>query len=151
MIKTADKVTAATTYTTSALPGRTDVIVPGNATGTYSPGVVNVIYFYTDGAQPEPTTIEPPTEPSTVPPTEPTTEDPNGVLVGDVDMNGKVEIVDGTLIQKHLAEIALLSGDALNIAADCDGSGKVNIKDVTCLQKYLAEYTDEIGRVGKKV
>ena len=151
VIKTADKVTAATTYTTSALPGRTDVIVPGNATGTYSPGVVNVIYFYTDGAQPEPTTVEPPTEPSTVPPTEPTTEDPNGVLVGDVDMNGKVEIVDGTLIQKHLAEIALLSGDALNIAADCDGSGKVNIKDVTCLQKYLAEYTDEIGRVGKKV
>ena len=143
-VKVAEKVTASDTYTTSALAGRTDVIAPGNATGTYAPGVVNVVYFYTDGSQPVVTTAPPTTAP-------PTTENPNGVLVGDVNMDKFIDVKDATAVQEHLAELKTLTGDALTIAADCDNNGRVNIKDVTCIQKYLAEYTEEIGRVGKKV
>ena len=144
-VTTAEKVSINDTYTTSALAGRTDVIVPGNASGNYGPGVINVVYFYTGGDVPIST------EPTTEPPvsTEPTTEDPNAVLIGDVTGDNEITIADATLIQKHLAELETLTGDALK-AADSNGNGRVTIKDVTMVQKYVAEYTTEIGNVGKK-
>ena len=150
VVVNAEKVTSSGTYTTSPLEGRTDVITPGNATGNYTPGVTNVVYFYTGGDTPIPTD---PTDPSTEPttePTEPSTDNPEGVLIGDVDLDGTISIKDATLIQKHLAELEKLTGDALT-AADCNGDGKVTIKDVTALQKYKAEYTSEIGNVGRRI
>ena len=89
---------------------------------------------------------------STSPSTEPTepTDDPTGILIGDVDMDGQITINDATTIQRHLAELTALTGDAL-IAAECDGDGRVAIKDVTLILKKNAEYTDEIGRVGRRV
>ena len=74
----------------------------------------------------------------------------HGILIGDVDMDGQITIGDATIIQRHLAELTALTGDAL-IAADCDGDGRVAIKDVTLILKKNAEYTDEIGRVGRRV
>ena len=149
--QTASKVNEDGTYTTKAIDGRTDVIVPGNANGNYTPGVINVVYFYTGSTEPtteEPTTEEVTTEEPTT--EEPTTENPNGVLIGDVTRDGTIDINDATAIQKHLAELAALTGDAVT-AADCDGDGRISIKDVTLIQKYLAEYVDEIGNVGRKV
>ena len=150
-IKTAEKVTVNDSYTTTALPGRMDAVAPGNANGKYAPGVINVVYFYTDGGVIPTEPTDPPTEP-TDPPTEPTepTDDPTGILIGDVDMDGQITIGDATIIQRHLAELTALTGDAL-IAADCDGDGRVAIKDVTLILKKNAEYTDEIGRVGRRV
>lgn len=136
VVQTAEKVTGSDTYTTSVLAGRDDAIVPGNASGSYAPGVINVVYFYHGGADPITT--------------EPTTEDPNGVLIGDVDLNGEINVTDVTVLQSHLAEITTLTGDAL-IAAETNMDGRISIKDVTTIQKYLAEYTTEIGRVGKRV
>lgn len=141
VVKTAEKVTSDGTYTTSALAGRDDVIVPGNASGNYTPGVINVIYFYTSGEQP--TTEQPTTE-------EPTTENPNGILIGAVTGGTTITISDATAIQSHLAESTKLTGDALK-AADCNGDGRVSIKDVTLIQKYLADYKTEIGNVGKRL
>ena len=128
-----------------------DAVAPGNANGKYAPGVINVVYFYTDGGVIPTEPTDPPTEP-TDPPTEPTepTDDPTGILIGDVDMDGQITIGDATIIQRHLAELTALTGDAL-IAADCDGDGRVAIKDVTLILKKNAEYTDEIGRVGRRV
>ncbi|MBQ2357955.1 MAG: hypothetical protein II395_04340, partial [Ruminococcus sp.] len=106
----------------------------------------------TDPTDPtDPTNPTDPTDPTTEPtePTEPT-DDPNGILIGDVDMDGQITINDATTIQRHLAELTALTGDAL-IAADCDGDGRVAIKDVTLILKKNAEYTDEIGRVGRRV
>ena len=61
------KTTSASSYTTSALSGRTDVITPSNAQGKYSAGIVNVVYLYTSS---QPITTAPPatTQPATTVP-----------------------------------------------------------------------------------
>lgn len=59
-------------------------------------------------------------------------------LFADVDMNGTVNILDATAIQKHLAKIEALSGEALEIA-DTNNDGNVNILDATIIQKLLAK------------
>ena len=66
------------------------------------------------------------------------------VTVGDVNNDGNINIFDVTAIQRHLAEMELLSGDGLK-AADCTGDGKVSIDDATRLQMYLAEYDVKLG------
>lgn len=59
------------------------------------------------------------------------------VLVGDVDGDGKVSVIDATKIQKYLAGSESLS-DLQLTAADVDENGKVTVGDVTVLQKKLA-------------
>ncbi len=58
-------------------------------------------------------------------------------LLGDANLDGKVNIKDATAIQKHLANLEALSADGLALS-DTDGSGRVNIKDVTAIQKHIA-------------
>ena len=58
-------------------------------------------------------------------------------LLGDVNCDGKVNIKDATAIQKHLANISVLTDEGFALA-DVDGSGKVNIKDATAIQKHIA-------------
>lgn len=157
---TKTKVANTETYTTSALAGRTDVVVPSNATGNYAAGVVNVVYLYGGGGDTptEPTTeattptnTDPTnTEPTETKPTDPTVTDPTvpteKVLIGDADQDGFIKIGDATAIQRHLSRIVLLSELGV-IAADCNGDGQVTIKDATLIQKYLASYKDH-GNVG---
>jgi len=57
--------------------------------------------------------------------------------MGDVTLDGKLNIKDVTAIQKHLAKIVYLEGYALDVA-DYDLNGKLNIKDATTIQKVLA-------------
>lgn len=57
---------------------------------------------------------------------------------GDLDGNGKANINDATLLQRHLAEFITLD-DAQLAIADLDGDGNVTINDVTVLQCFLAE------------
>ncbi|MGN0558742.1 MAG: type I pullulanase [Acutalibacteraceae bacterium] len=78
----------------------------------------------------------PTTEPST-PTTTPTAPSVDEYLVGDVDGDGSIKILDATLIQKHVASIITLSKKQL-LAADCEPSGKVDIKDATTIQRYVA-------------
>ena len=63
--------------------------------------------------------------------------------VGDVNLDGKVNIKDATAIQKHLAELSKLSSEQLAYA-DVDYSGKINIKDATFIQKMIAGLVDPI-------
>lgn len=137
-VRTAEKVTTNDTYTTTAVAGRDDVIVPGNATGTYTPGVINVVYFYNSG------------EPITDPTTEPVTDDPNGILIGDTNLSGDINVTDATLIQQHLAELTTLIGDSA-FAADVNNDARISIKDVTYIQKFIAEYTTETANVGRRM
>ena len=67
------------------------------------------------------------------------------VICGDVDLDGKITISDVTAIQLHIAELDILSGDAL-LAADTNGDGTVDITDATHLQLYLAEYDVVLGK-----
>ncbi len=58
-------------------------------------------------------------------------------LLGDVNLDGAINIVDATEIQKYIAEINELNEiQALN--ADFNGDGVINITDSTAIQKYLA-------------
>lgn len=58
--------------------------------------------------------------------------------LGDVNMDGKLNIRDATYIQKYLAKMVNLEDAALALA-DYDENGKVNIKDATAIQKKLAK------------
>ena len=66
-------------------------------------------------------------------------------MPGDADGDGRVDISDVTTIQKHIAELLTLTGNAL-LAADTNGDGIVDINDATYLQMYLAEYDVVLGK-----
>ncbi|MBQ4105151.1 MAG: dockerin type I repeat-containing protein [Clostridia bacterium] len=79
------------------------------------------------------------TEPSTGGEDKPTdTTDPVVLgLLGDANEDGKVNIKDATLIQKHIAGLITLTDEGC-ILADVDDSDVVNIKDATAIQKHIA-------------
>ena len=58
-------------------------------------------------------------------------------LLGDVNLDGVINIVDATDIQKYLAEINELD-EIQKLNADFNEDGIVNITDSTAIQKYLA-------------
>ena len=62
----------------------------------------------------------------------------NEVLLGDVDGNGVVNVVDATLVQMIAAEMTTVSDERMK-AADVDGNGDVNVVDATLIQQYAAE------------
>jgi len=64
-------------------------------------------------------------------------ESADGLLIGDADGDGKLNVKDATAIQKHAAKVSMLSESALN-CADVNADGKVNVRDATAVQKYLA-------------
>lgn len=61
------------------------------------------------------------------------------VLLGDANLDGRVDIRDVTALQRHLSELEPLSEQALALA-DTNGDGKINIDDATLIQMYLAEF-----------
>ncbi len=60
----------------------------------------------------------------------------NSVMLGDVDGNGKVNMVDVTKIRQYLTNKTKYPL-AVEAAADVDGSGKINMVDVTKIRQYL--------------
>ncbi len=82
-----------------------------------------------------------PTESTATDPTEGNTgttlPDELGFDLGDVNMDGKLNIRDVTAIQKHLAKLLTLDDTALKLA-DFTEDSKVNIKDATTIQKKIA-------------
>ena len=176
-----DRVTEAGTYTTTPLSGRTDVIVPGNANGNYTPGVINVVYLYgSKGEQPTNPTVKPTEEPTQQPtdatqkPTEEPTQQPTDatqkptdatqkptqqpttpgehkyILIGDADLNGKVNVSDATVIQMIAAELVEPTAEQ-KLAADTDGNGIVTVADATLVQMFAADFEDGIGNTGKYI
>ncbi|MBR3988911.1 MAG: dockerin type I repeat-containing protein [Clostridia bacterium] len=59
-------------------------------------------------------------------------------LLGDVNLDEKVNIKDATQIQKAVAKIVEFD-EGENRRAEVTGDGKVNIKDATAIQKYAAK------------
>ena len=58
-------------------------------------------------------------------------------LLGDVNLDGVVNINDATTIQRYLANAITLSKKALK-AADFDGSEQITISDATEIQRFIA-------------
>ena len=71
-------------------------------------------------------------------------------LIGDVDKDGEVTIVDATMIQRYLVSLAKLDADAIK-AADTDGDGEVTIVDATMIQRWLAGLKDASSHVGEYI
>lgn len=138
------KVSSDDTYKTSPLSGRTDVIAPINASGSLSSGIINVVYLYTSSERPS-------TAPSTVTPTTaPATQPTEKILIGDADLNGTIDIIDATVVQKYIVKLTTLSAKALIAAARCDADGEndiVSVKDATYIQTYAAKL-DGYANVG---
>lgn len=58
-------------------------------------------------------------------------------VIGDVDLDGIVTVLDATLIQKHLAELITLN-EQQKAVADYDEDGTISILDATRIQIELA-------------
>lgn len=75
----------------------------------------------------------------------------DGVMLGDTNGDGFININDVTEIQRHLAELSKLNGICL-YAADVNRDDTLDILDATALQMVLAEYDfpNHIGEVIKE-
>ncbi len=103
--------------------------------------VTNFAKLVSKGASETPTAAptEAPTQAPTQAPTVKPTEapKPQGPLKGDLDGDGKISIVDATMIRKIL--VHLITPTAyMNQVGDVDSDGSMTIIDATRLQKYLA-------------
>ena len=115
-----------------------------NANGNWTVGYWTPTFIPVEIPDDDPTEV-PPTDPvnPTDPPVEPSEPvDPSdNFIIGDADLNDKIEIMDATAIQMHLAKNKLLVGTAL-LAADANEDGDVSVMDATDIQRYMAQYTD---------
>lgn len=66
----------------------------------------------------------------------------NAIVYGDIDLDGKIAVVDATMMQRHIARIITLSETQL-IAADVDGDQKLQITDVTLVQQKIAHIIEK--------
>ena len=64
------------------------------------------------------------------------------ILIGDVNGDGDVDVVDATVLQKYINKEAI----SINLeVADTNGDGKINIRDATQIQKYLVGRIPSLG------
>ena len=68
-------------------------------------------------------------------------------ILGDVDGDGSVTIIDATYIQRKLAELPNQSA-FVDAASDADGDHALSITDATFIQRWLADLpsNDDIGK-----
>ena len=95
--------------------------------------------------QPTEKPTEQPTEKPTDKPTEQPTEAPQNQakLYGDVDNNGKVDILDVIALNKNLLTGDYISEDG-KLNADVDRNGAINETDSLNILKYLVELIDKL-------
>lgn len=65
-------------------------------------------------------------------------------LIGDVNMNGYIDIFDATEIQRGVAKIVNLTDEQKKLA-DVNANGEVDIFDATILQMYLVGKISKLG------
>ncbi len=64
-------------------------------------------------------------------------------LMGDVDLDSEVTIMDATKIQLHLAQITILTGESLRVA-NVDNDPNITIMDTTKIQQFIARLIDKL-------
>lgn len=70
-------------------------------------------------------------------------------MLGDVDRDSEIAIIDATVLQRYVAEIPIYFG-MNNTIADADGDGILSIIDATAIQRWLAEMKT-LGNIGAYV
>lgn len=88
-------------------------------------------------------------QPTTVPATDPTSSQPTSpkpttpdILLGDVDLDGDVQVKDATQIQMYAAKFITLTEQQL-LNGDVDFDGDVQVKDATLIQMFAAHFIDK--------
>ena len=74
--------------------------------------------------------------------------EPSSNILGDVDGDGEVTIIDATCIQRKLASIP--TATFIEAVADADGDGELTIIDATVIQRHLAQLSAPEG-IGKPI
>ena len=59
------------------------------------------------------------------------------MMSGDADGDGKVTVLDATLIQRHIAQLQTIAEEKMN-CADVDEDGKILVLDATLIQRIVA-------------
>lgn len=65
------------------------------------------------------------------------------VRLGDVNKNGNITVADAVEIQKHIANIITIDGDAAQYVCDLNNDGRVSVADAVMIQKYIANIIEE--------
>ena len=134
------KVTSSDTYTTEGLSSQTSApVVIGNASGSWSIGTKNVIYIYPNGT----------TDPVTDPVTDPTNPYAS-LILGDVNLDDKVNLRDAIFIQKIMVTDGLFSDKQL-VTGDVDKNGTVNLRDAILIQRYTLRMLDGTIGIGEPI
>lgn len=60
------------------------------------------------------------------------------LIIGDVNGDGKVSVMDATFIQRHIAQLTSIDEDRLT-CADTDKDGRISITDATMIQRFIAQ------------
>lgn len=72
------------------------------------------------------------------------------ILIGDVDFDGQITIMDATMIQKYVAQ-EMDFNENEKLAADTDGNTIINNDDTTAIQEYLVKENEKVKLVGDYV
>ncbi len=65
------------------------------------------------------------------------------VITGDVNMDGKVSVLDIIMLSKYDSQIITLNESQLQ-AADCNADGAINSADLTALMSYLVGLSESL-------
>lgn len=120
--------TDSATYEVNAVDGFVEVTSKGETTTTVT----------TDSEQPGTSTT---TTASTA--AKPGSDTNPDVLYGDVNVDGKVSLVDAVMLNKAVADVVTL-GDAARANADCNVDKEINGTDAIILLQFLSHIIDEL-------
>lgn len=113
-----------------ALDENMNFIDKNKSSGTI--GIISSFKTYSSAEDEANSTAEEPTAPS------------EGYMLGDVNLDGEINILDATHIQKMLVSL-VESDNESNALADVNADNLVDIIDATLIQKYCAGLIDGFG------
>lgn len=125
--------TDSATYEVNAEDGFVEVTSKGETTTTTT--------VTTDSEQPGTSTTT--TTSTTAKPGSDTNPADPDVLYGDVNVDGKVSLVDAVMLNKAVADVVTL-GDAARANADCNVDKEINGTDAIILLQFLSHIIDEL-------
>lgn len=77
--------------------------------------------------------------------TDTSTDTEKDAVIGDVDGDGQVTMIDVVKLQKAVAQLVELNEDEI-AAADVNNDEKLNMEDVVLIQKYIAKLIDSFNK-----